>query len=178
MRPSTNHARIGPIVFAAALLGWTVTLAPHHSYPRDVAVRDPIVAPLQRPTPLSLPQRGSRQPTRGSDVVVESYPLRAATLTTWRANDRVQLPDPDGGTVDLRVDRVVLDARARHLMLLHDALVSTFTQSDGHYFGTLATAHGVYALDGDDRMARLTRHALLDQRMVRDVPDYSPPPAR
>ena len=180
--PPFAHSLTHPIAFATALLGWIVVLAPAPPSSVDVAVPASRSAPV--PTAPAPPIESSPSskptetvPTRGSDVILEDYPLRTASIRTWRANDHVELPVPDGRTIDLRVERDTrLDGR-RHVTLSHDGLVSTFTQSGDRYFGTLATADGVYALDGDEQSARLTRHALLDQRTNPNAEDYRARPS-
>jgi hypothetical protein len=176
MRPPVFHAH--PFAFAIALLGWIVVLAPTppgadrqaRTIDRTSAIEPPQSPP--RRTPLT-----EASPTRGGDVVLEDYPLRAATVRRWRANELIEVPDADGVMIALRIERDSNVAGRRHLTLTHDGLVSTFTQSGDRYFGTLATATGVYALDGDDRAGHLTRHALLDQRTNPHATDYRTPPA-
>ena len=87
------------------------------------------------------------------------------------------MPNPDGGTIELRVERADAENGGRHLLLVHGGLVSTFTEARGAFFGTVATPRGVYALEGDVRGSRLTRHALLDQRMNNHALDYRYVPA-
>ena len=173
MRPSAFHlqALTHPIAFATALLGWIVVLAPApQRHDTDVPTSIDPVPTIGLPPIAKPPDEAA--PSRGSDVVPEDYPLRTATVRAWRANDRVEVPDANGGTIDLRVERDASVAGRRHLTLTHDGLVSTFTQSGDRYFGTLATADGVYALDGDEHAGRLTRHAALDQRMNSHATDY------
>jgi hypothetical protein len=116
--------------------------------------------------------------TRGSDVLLEDYPLTETTLSTLQRGDRIALPHPDGGTIELRVERADAEHGGRHLKLVQsDGLVSTFTESHGAFFGTLATPRGVYALEGGVNGSRLTRHTLLDQRMNSHALDYRNVPA-
>jgi len=173
MRPFAFHAHpLRPIAFTTALLAWMVALAPTPQPSRvDLPTRPSEAAPAIEPLPFANPPTEDA-PTRGSDVIVEDYPVRTAALRAWHANDQVEVPDADGRLVELHVERDSTAGGRRHLTLSHDGLVSTFTQSGDRYFGTLATADGVYALDGDERSARLTRHALLDQRMNPHATDY------
>ena len=163
--------------FAVALTGWTVALAPPQRDAFDHAQRI-AAAPTEpaRPSAATTESTPAFVPVRGADIVLEDYPLRTATLRAWHTDDRVVVPDPDGGRIELHVDRDVTTAGRRHLTLTHDALVSTFTVAGSHYFGTLATVDGVYALDGDDISARLTRQAALDQRINPHALDYRPRP--
>src|SRR5262249_49207748 len=129
MRPPPNHAHplVGPIAFTAALLGWSLVLAPMPRAPAHIgsAVQArPEVPRTTAPQPSSHRDAASQSPLlRGSDVIAESYPVHAASVRAWRLGDRVELPDPAGGTLALRVERVEADARARHLTLLSDGLV-------------------------------------------------------
>ncbi len=126
--------------------------------------------------PTAIAQRAEE---RSSDVVREDYALNEGALTKLRRGDRIALPHPDGGTVELRVARADSADGHRHLLLVNvnDGLVSTFTEARGSFFGTLATPRGVYALEGDARGSRLTRHASLDQRMNSHALDYRNRPA-
>lgn len=160
------------IAVAAALAGWSVLLAPPEK---------------KRPFPIVRPdgfvrshhEQSSRHTdvetetaTHPSDVVVENYPLRDGDLAVLHRGDHIALPHPDGGTIDLVVERVDSFEDRRHLRLTHDALPSTFTEARGAFFGTLATRRGVYALEGNAQRGWLTRHALLDQRTHSNALDY------
>lgn len=178
MRTSRIATRRDALILAAASIGWGVLLAPFRT--DTVAIgHAPMNEVRARPsTPIAMPSsRPSDFRRRGSDVVLEDYPLDDAALAALQPGDRVEWPHPDGGTVDLRVERAESANGQRHLLLIHSGLVSTFTQAHGAFLGTLATPRGVYALEGDAHGSRLTRHALLDQRMNAHALDYRPSPA-
>jgi hypothetical protein len=169
MRRLDSSARA--FVFAVALVGWCALLAPEKKQ------SDPIVLPAARVTSnFERPHRADavekETPTHASDVVVEDYPLREVDLAGLHRGDRIELPHPDGGTIDLVVERVETFGDRRHLVLTHDGLPSTFTETHGAFFGTVATRSGVYALEGGEQRSQLTRHALLDQRMNSNALDY------
>jgi len=162
------------LTFAAAIIGWSVLLAPTSRPVRAIATKS---EPLATKTIAAASQRVRHAPPpvsihRGSDVVPETYRLRDGQLAALHVGDHVVLPNPDGGVIQLRVERVESTPAGRHLLLTHDGLPSTFTQSHGQFFGTLATAHGVYALEGSERQGWLTRHTQLDQRMNSNALDY------
>ena len=182
MRCSTAHNRSpgASLTFVAALVVWLVLLAPEAA-----RVGSPATAQPRQPTTTERSVRGddlSNERTasaneRGADVVFEDYPLNSAELGALRQGDRIVLTHPDGGSIDLHVVRIDSTPQRRHLLLMHGALASTFTESNGTFFGTLATTRGVYALEGNAQRSRLTRHALLDLRMNPHAPDYrSHPP--
>jgi hypothetical protein len=166
------------LVLLAAFIAWSAFLAPVST--RAIAVQTPARAethwiPAATVTPRHA--EGSIE-TPGSDVLLEDYPLTQMMLSTLQRGDRIALPHPDGGTIELRVERADAEHGGRHLMLVQsDGLVSTFTESHGTFFGTLATPRGVYALEGNVRGSRLTRHALLDQRINSHALDYRNAPA-
>ena len=110
-------------------------------------------------------------------MVQEDYPLDVTFLSSLQTGDRIALPHPDGGRVELRVERTEAQNGIRHLRLADQGLVSTITEAGGAFFGTLATPRGVYALEGDGRGSRLTRHAALDQRMNSHALDYRHAPS-
>ncbi len=180
MRTSRFTTRRDALTLAAALIGWAVFLAPFRTNTVTIdrvsiaQAREDYSAVIATPSSRSRLAEFGR---RGSDVVFEDYPLGDAELATLQTGDRVELPHPDGGTIDLRVERAESSNGRRHLVLVHDGLVSTFTEAHGAFLGTLATPRGVYALEGDAQSSRLTRHALLDQRMNAHALDYRPSPA-
>ncbi len=149
---------------------------------RAIAVHAPASTETHHRIPATgaAPTHDAQAPieTRGSDVLLEDYPLTETTLSTLQRGDRIALPHPDGGTIELRVERADAEHGGRHLTLVQsDGLVSTFTESHGAFFGTLATPRGVYALEGSASGSRLTRHTLLDQRMNSHALDYRTIPA-
>ena len=165
------------LILLIALVAWTAVLAPAQT--RAIELRLLATGTQHRSQAAST---DSAPPTprieeRGRDVVFEDYPLTDGALTNLRRGDRIALPHPDGGTVELRVERADSADGHRHLLLVHDGLVSTFTEARGAFFGTVATPRGVYALEGDARGSRLTRHASLDQRMNSHALDYRNGPA-
>jgi hypothetical protein len=167
------------LTLAAATLGWSLVLAPEatHAPPSAQAPARPVTAGFEQSSRRTDAPPAEPANARGGDVVFEDYPLRDADLAPLHRGDRIELPHPDGGTIDLRVERVESTRDRRHLTLLHDGLSSTFTEARGAFFGTLATPRGVYALEGNAQHSRLTRHALLDQRMNSNVLDYRPLPS-
>jgi hypothetical protein len=172
------HSAVRAIVFAAALVGWCALLAPPQRKPSALIV--PALR-LENSQVEQQPHRadtGQRETLRhASDVVVEDYPLRDADLAVLHRGDRIALPHPDGGTIDLVVERVDVFSDRRHLALTHDGLPSTFTEARGAFFGTVATRAGVYALEGNEQRSQLTRHTLLDQRTNPNALDYRPSPS-
>ena len=161
------------LTLAAAIIGWGVCLAPASKQaPSNAQTSAPLTANAVQP-PRAVAGAAALEPSRpDSDVVREDYPLSDPDLAALHRGDRIELPHPDGGTIDLWVARVESTADSRHLMLIHEGLPSTFTQSHGAFFGTLATSRGVYALEGNEWRSRLTRHTLLDQRMNSNALDY------
>jgi hypothetical protein len=168
------------LVLLAALIAWAALLAPIGT--RAIAVHAQTRTETDHwiPATRAAPTHDAEASieTRGSDVLLEDYPLTETTLSTLQRGDRIELPHPDGGTIELRVERADAEHGGRHLMLVQsDGLVSTFTEGGGAFFGTLATPRGVYALEGGVNGSRLTRHTLLDQRMNSHAPDYRNVPA-
>lgn len=168
------------LVLLAAFIVWAALLAPVGT--RATAVHAPARTETVHwiPATSAAPAHDAQAPieTRGSDVVLEDYPLTETTLSKLQRGDRLALPHPDGGTIELRVERAEAEHGGRHLMLVQsDGLVSTFTESRGAFFGTVATPRGVYALEGGVSGSRLTRHTLLDQRMNSHALDYRTVPA-
>ncbi len=165
------------LVLLVALIAWAAFLAPVRT--RAIAGHPLASGETHRTLSGSAEARTAASPdeVRGSDVVLEDYPLTDAALSSLRRGDRIALPNPDGGTIELRVERADAENGGRHLLLVHGGLVSTFTEARGAFFGTLATPRGVYALEGDVRSSRLTRHTLLDQRMNNHALDYRYVPA-
>ncbi len=166
------------LVLLAAFIAWAAFLAPVST--RAIAVQTSARAETQRiPAATVTPRHAEASiETPSSDVLLEDYPLTETMLSTLQRGDRIVLPHPDGGTIELRVERADAEHGGRHLMLVQsDGLVSTFTESHGTFFGTLATPRGVYALEGNVRGSRLTRHALLDQRINSHALDYRNAPA-
>lgn len=190
MKPSAIRKCPGgaALVCSIALIGWVVLLAPD---PHDIRTADPTATPLRAPTVArrhadhrrnvsSMPRRSesaSRTNPHASDVIVEAYRLRGSQLATLRIGERIVLPHPDGGTIELQVARLETSNSRNHLTLTYDGLVSTFTMARGSFFGTLATAQGVYALQGDAYRSTLIRHALLDQRINSHALDYRTAPS-
>jgi hypothetical protein len=177
MRSSTAHNRSpgASLTFVAALAVWFVLLAPDAT-----RVVSPAAAQPRQPATTERAVRSDDRSNgrmaganeRGADVVFEDYPLNSTELGALRQGDRIVLTHPDGGSIDLHVVRIDSTPQRRHLLLMHGALASTFTESNGTFFGTLATPRGVYALEGNALRSRLTRHALLDLRMNPHAPDY------
>ena len=169
------------LVLLTAFIAWAALLAPMGT--RAIAVHVPARPEADlwmTPTSGAAPTHDVETPveTRGSDVTLEDYPLTETTLSALQRGDRIALPHPDGGTIELRVERAESEHGGRHLMLVQsDGLVSTFTEGHGTFFGTLATRRGVYALEGNSHGSRLTRHSLLDQRMNSHALDYRNVPA-
>lgn len=176
------------LLASAALLGWGVLLAPDQHHPRATAPSAasphvPMIARLHNnvrrraASPNAGFQPSSTIDRHASDVVVEAYPLRESQLAALRLADRIELPHPDGGTIELDLTRIESSHGRCHLTLVHDGLISTFTIARGSFFGTLATTRGVYALEGDRYRSTLIRQALLDQRMNSHALDYRPIPS-
>ncbi len=66
-------------------------------------------------------------------MLLEDYPLTETMLSKLQRGDRIALPHPDGGTIELRVERADAEHGGRHLMLVQsDGLVSTFTEATAH----------------------------------------------
>lgn len=169
-----------PLIFTTALVVWGAILAPDPRGATRTALPTVLLQPVSDTAGTSasmLPPPAAKADRRGADVTFESYPLGDRDLATLRLGDRIELPHPDGGTIELTVARSESTPGRRHVMLLHDGLASTFTRARGAFFGTLATPTGVYALEGTQRTSRLTRHALLDQRMSPYAPDYRSTPS-
>ncbi len=178
MRTSTFATHRDALTFVAALIGWAVFLEPLRT--SVVAIGHvPITSVSNQPsTAIAAPSnRPSDFGRRGSDVVFEDYPLGDVELALLQPGDQVEWPHPDGGIIELRVERAESANGRRHLVLVHDRLVSTFTEAHGAFLGTLATPRGVFALEGDAQSSRLTRHALLDLRMNAHALDYRQSPA-
>ena len=176
MRRLDSAARA--IVFTAALAGWCALLAPPEKKPSASIVPARRFENSQFEQQPHRANTGEREtPAHASDVVVEDYPLRDADLAVLHRGDRIALPHPDGGTIDLVVERVDSFSDRRHLALTHDGLPSTFTEARGAFFGTVATRAGVYALEGNEQRSQLTRHTLLDQRTNANARDYRPSPS-
>ena len=190
MKPSTKRRCPGgaALVFGGVLIGWIVLLAPD---PHNLRMADADVTPLRAPTvarhhadhrrtalSLALPtETGSAARPQACDLIVEDYRLREPQLSALRLGDRIRLPHPDGGTIELQVTRLESSNSNNHLTLSYDGLISTFTLARGSFFGTLATTQGVYALEGDAHRSTLIRHALLDQRINSHASDYRTVPA-
>ena len=159
--------------------------------PDNMQMKDPDVTPSRAPTVArhhadhrrtvpSLVLRtepGSATSPQACDLIVEDYRLREPQLAALRFGDRIVVPHPDGGTIELQVTRLESSNSNNHLTLSYDGLISTFTLARGSFFGTLATAQGVYALEGDAHRSTLIRHALLDQRINSHAPDFRTVPA-
>ena len=190
MRPFTIRRCPGgaALLASAALIGWVVLLAPDLRRPRatDPSIASPQLTTIARRndigrhyalSPNPAFEQSSAADRRASDVIVDDYPLRESQLAALRLGDRIVLPYPDGGTIELRVARLETSNGRHHLTLWHDGLVSTFTMARGTFFGTLATAQGVYALEGGTHHSALIRHALLDQRINSHALDYRTAPA-
>ncbi len=169
MRPPTAYRTTS--IFTVALALCSAYLAPFEK-PSGPIVRPTLPAPLRAERDHGGHVDAQQWPTRASDVILEAYPLREPYLAALHQGDRIALPHPDGGTIDLVVARVTSMGDRRHLTLTHDGLPSTFTQAHGAFFGTLATTRGVYALEGNEQQAWLTRHAALDQRTNTHALDY------
>ena len=165
------------LILLAALVAWTAFLAPVRTSAIIVQPRATPQTDRSLPTPHRSSASRARIATRGSDVVQEDYPLDVTFLSSLQTGDRIALPHPDGGRVELRVERTEAQNGIRHLRLADQGLVSTITEAGGAFFGTLATPRGVYALEGDGRGSRLTRHAALDQRMNSHALDYRHAPS-
>jgi hypothetical protein len=160
------------LVFALALVGWCALLAPPEKKPSVPIVRPDAFESSKIEQPHRVDTVEHETPTHASDVVVEEYPLRDVDLAVLSPGEHIVLPHPDGGTIDLVVERVESLADRRHLSLTYDGLPSTFTETRGEFFGTVATRSGVYALEGNGQRSQLTRHALLDQRTNAHALDY------
>ncbi len=112
----------------------------------------------------------------GSDMHTQRYPLARADIERLAVGDRIELPDPEGGWIDLEVENVRDSDSSRTLRLVSNGLVSTMTIGDMGFFGTVSTPRGVYGIASSGTDSLLIDQRVLERRANPHLSDYEKPP--
>lgn len=107
-----------------------------------------------------------------TDLAPVAFDWQRTTLETLEVGDHIAAANPDGGSMEFRVEDVRSFGDYQVLRLRSAEWVSTVTLSDSSYFATLATRQGAFSVAATGDTATLSRHAIMDQRWNRHELDY------